>query len=198
MPVRNSNFYSTYILISLPRWNSCISKPFQKECLSLSYSLVGMKFAQFLSYRVLTLACLVDQMDRMSRENFFQAPVEHRCRSTVVSIYHSNLVCFRQPSKTPIVVRRLPPLEFVRRIQTAWLPSQSIEPFVSNEDTRCLVQTFALFSTVNCFEPLKITRPGVRAYLPISSVELIFELSLNISTRFGRILPKFKRRSSSS
>src|SRR6218665_3734411 len=76
-----------------------------------------MKFAQFLSYRVLTLACLVDQMDRMSRENFFQAPVVHFCRSTVVSIYHSNLVGFRQPSKTPIVVRRLPPLEFVRRIQ---------------------------------------------------------------------------------
>src|SRR6218665_2952418 len=83
----------------------------------LSYSLVGMKFAQLLSCRVLTLACLVDQMDRLSRENFFQAPVEHCCRSTVVSIYHSNLVCFRQPSKTPIVVRRLPPLEFVRRIQ---------------------------------------------------------------------------------
>src|SRR6218665_3594174 len=62
------------------------------------------------------LSCLVDQMDRMSRENF-QAPVEHRCRSTVVSIYHSNLVCFRQPSKTSVVVRRLPPLEFVRRIQ---------------------------------------------------------------------------------
>src|SRR6218665_2378856 len=76
-----------------------------------------MKFAQFLSFPVLTLACLVDQMDRMSRENFFQAPVEHRCRSTVVSIYHSNLVCFRQSLKTPIVVRRLPPLEFVRRIQ---------------------------------------------------------------------------------
>src|SRR6218665_3601079 len=28
-----------------------------------------MKFAQFLSCRVLTLACLVDQMDRVSREN---------------------------------------------------------------------------------------------------------------------------------
>src|SRR6218665_4072288 len=92
-------------------------KPLPKECLSLSYSLVGMKFAQFLSCRVLTLACLVDQMDRMSRENFFQAPVEHRCRLTVVSIYHSNLVCFRQPSKTSVVVRRLLPLEFVRRIQ---------------------------------------------------------------------------------
>ena len=116
-PVRNIYFYWTYILISLPRWNSCISNPFQKECLSLSYSFVGMKFAQFLSCRVLTLACLVDQMDRLSRENFFQAPVVHFCRSTVASIYHSNLVCFRQPSKTPIVVRRLPPLEFVRRIQ---------------------------------------------------------------------------------
>src|SRR6218665_2890083 len=76
-----------------------------------------MKFAQFLSCRVLTLACLVDQMDRMSRENFFQAPVEHLCRSTVVSINHSNLVCFRQPSKTSVFFPRLPPLEFVRRIQ---------------------------------------------------------------------------------
>src|SRR6218665_3357613 len=76
-----------------------------------------MKFAQSLSCRVLTLTCLDDLMDRMSMEFFFQAPVEHRCRETVVSICHSNLACFRQPSKTSVVVRRLPPLDFVRRIQ---------------------------------------------------------------------------------
>src|SRR6218665_60257 len=76
-----------------------------------------MKFAQLLSCCVLTPACLVDQMDLVSREKFFRAPVEHRCRSTVVSIYISNLVCFRQPSKPSVVVRRLPPLEFVHRIQ---------------------------------------------------------------------------------
>jgi len=95
-PVRNIYFYWTYILISLPRWNSCISNPFQKECLSLSYSLVGMKLAQLLSCRVLTPTCLVDQMDLVSREKFFQASVEHLCRSTntVVSIYHSRFVCF--------------------------------------------------------------------------------------------------------
>ena len=137
-PVRNIYFYWTYILNSLPRWNSCISNPFQKESLSLSYSLVGMKFSQLLSCRVLTQACLVDQMDRVSREKFFQAPVEYRCRSTVVSIYHSRLVCFR-PSMTSFVNRCLPPLEFVRIIQTAWLPSQSIESFVSNDDSHCLV-----------------------------------------------------------
>src|SRR6218665_1005828 len=132
-----------------------------------------MKFAQFLSCRVFTLACLVDLMDRMSRENFFQAPVVHFCRSTVASIYHSNLVCFRQPSKTPIVVRRLPPLEFVRRIQT-------LDCFRNRLNRLSLTKTHAvsskrslLFSSANCFEPLKITRPVVRAYLPISSAELM-------------------------
>src|SRR6218665_3346242 len=72
-----------------------------------------MKFAQLLSCRVLTPTCLVDQMERVSREKFFQASVEHLCRSTVVSIYHPRFVCFRS-SMTPLVNRRLPPLEFVR------------------------------------------------------------------------------------
>src|SRR6218665_3368731 len=51
-------------------------------------------------------------------KKFFQASVEHLCRSTVVSIYHSRFVCFR-PSMTLLVNRRLSPLEFVRRILTA-------------------------------------------------------------------------------
>ena len=137
-----------------------------------------MKFAQFPSCCVLTPACFVDQMDYMSRVNSHFTVVDRPSyRSTT--------------RDSSVSVRRWPRLSIaVFLLLNSFVEFKPLDCLRNQSNRLSLTMTRTVSS-----KPLEITRPGIRAYLPISSVELksnwvsIPQFALAVTCQNSSVIP---------